>query len=112
MQTVIETNAFLASASKAGISDDERAQLVDYIAADPTVGAIMQGCGGARKVRVAATGGGKSGGFRVITFYGGGDIPVFLLTVYPKTMKESLTDKEKNILATITKEIKATYGRR
>ena len=74
-------------------------------------GAIMPGCGGARKVRFAAFGGGKSGGFRVITYYGSGDIPAFQLTVYVKSMKENLTDKDKNLIAEITKKIKATYGR-
>ena len=35
-----------------------------------------------RKVRIAAKGKGKRGGGRVISFYTGPDIPVFLLNVF------------------------------
>ena len=53
MHTVIETNAYLAAAKDAGMGEDERDAIVDLIAADPQVGEIMPGCGGARKLRVA-----------------------------------------------------------
>lgn len=68
MQTVIETEAYLRHAKAAGMTDDERADLVTYIAENPQAGEIMPGCGGARKVRFARTGGGKSGGYRVVTY--------------------------------------------
>lgn len=55
----------------------------------------MPGCGGARKWRMAGRGKGKSGGYRVITFYGGVDMPVFLLDVFGKGSKSNLTDAEK-----------------
>ena len=48
------------------------------------------GTGGARKVRFAKTGHGKSGGYRVITYYGGDDIPVFLMDVYAKGARQSI----------------------
>ena len=67
MQSVIETNAYLAAAKDAGMSAEEQQMVVDLIAANPEVGEIMPGCGGARKLRVARPGGGKSGGYRVIT---------------------------------------------
>jgi len=101
MQTVIETPTFLASARDEGIPDDERAAIVSFIADNPTAGALMPGTGGARKVRVAGRGKGKSGGYRVITFFGGDDIPVFLLDVYGKDSKDNLTAAEKNELREI-----------
>ena len=46
MQSVIETNAYLAAAKDAGMSAEEQQMVVDLIAANPEVGEIMPGCGG------------------------------------------------------------------
>ncbi len=56
------------------------------------------GPGGARKLRVAGRGKGKSGGYRVITFYTGRDIPVFLLNVFSKGDRVDLSQAERNEL--------------
>lgn len=64
----------------------------------PEAGDIIKGTGGARKLRFGFRGKGKSGGVRVITYYGGDDIPVFLLDVYDKTVKINLTQAERNAL--------------
>ena len=61
----------------------------------------MRGTGGARKVRFAGRGKGKSGGYRVITFYGGGDIPLFLLDVFGKGSRPNLTKAQHNELRDI-----------
>ena len=106
MHRGIETNAYLAAASDAGLGPDEMAAIVDLLAANPLAGEIMPGCGGARKLRVARPGTGKSGGYRVITYFAGDDVPVFLLTVFGKTEKVNLTKAERNALATLTKRLK------
>ena len=67
VHTVVETRAYLAAADDAGMTEQERAEVVTIIAADPEAGDIMPGCGGARKLRVRKPGTGKSGGYRVIT---------------------------------------------
>lgn len=108
MQTVIETSAYLSAAKDAGMSDDERAAIVDVIASNPQAGEIMPGCGGARKLRYAKPGKGKSGGYRVITYFGGDDVPAFLLTVFGKGEKASLSQGERNALAVLTKSLKST----
>lgn len=105
MHTVIETNAYLAAAKDAGMSADEQAAVVDTLAANPQAGDVMPGCGGARKLRVAKPGTGKSGGYRVITYFGGDDVPVFLLTVFGKNEKANLAKAERNMLATMTKKL-------
>jgi hypothetical protein len=56
----------------------------------------MPGTGGARKVRFAQPGEGKRGGYRIITFFTGADIPVFLLSVFTKNEKSDLSKDEKN----------------
>lgn len=68
MHTVIETPGYLASARDENVTEEERAEIVSFLAANPDAGDIMAGTGGARKVRFAGRGKGKSGGYRVITF--------------------------------------------
>ena len=106
MHSVIETNAYIAAAADAGMGGDEMAAVVDVLAANPEAGDIMPGCGGARKLRVARPGKGKSGGYRVITYFAGADVPVFLLTVFAKNEKANLTKGERNTLATLTKRLR------
>lgn len=112
MQTVIETNAFIRAAKVAGMDDAERMAVVDLIAANPEAGDVMPGCGGARKLRVARPGGGKSGGYRVVTYFAGKTAPVFLLTVFPKNMKTDLTKAEQNDFAAACKTLVASLGGR
>lgn len=94
------------------MTGDERRAVVDRIAVDPTAGDMMQGSGGCRKVRIAKRGKGKSGGYRVITAYGGDDIPVFLLTVFAKGERVNLTKAERNSLKQQTKKIYENYRQR
>ena len=108
--TVIETAAFLRKANDAGMSADERFDLVSLIAAEPDSGDVISGTGGVRKVRFAAEGRGKSGSYRVITLYTGSNLPVFLLTVYPKGSRSNLTKVERNELAKLTKTLVDTYA--
>lgn len=94
VHTVVETPGFLADARGLGLTDAERWSMVVWIAANPMAGEVMEGTGGARKVRFAGKGKGKSGGYRVITFYSGIDVPVFLLNVFVKNERANLTPKE------------------
>lgn len=110
MQTVVETNAYLSAAHDVGMSSEEQQAAVDLIPANPRAGDIMPGCGGARKLRIARPGGGKSGGYRVITYFGGDDIPTFLLTVFGKNEKTNLTKAERNALVSLTKTLADSFG--
>ncbi len=107
-QTVAEMPEFIQCA-KGVLSDAERSALIGHLAANPTAGDLMEGTGGARKLRWGALGKGKRGGCRVITFYAGTDIPVFLLTVYAKGDKANLTKAERNELRAILTEIARRY---
>lgn len=106
---MIETPSFLADAKDAGLTNTERMAILDLIAADPTIGDEIVGSGGARKVRVGGRGKGKSGGYRVITFYTGPDIPVFLLNMFGKGEKANLSKAEVNALRTILDQIAESY---
>jgi len=98
VHVVVETSEFLRRAKECGVSDAERAEIVDCIAANPMAGDEISGTGGARKVRFARRGQGKSGGYRVITFYSGVDIPVFFITMFAKNEKSNISQAEKNAM--------------
>ena len=53
MQTVVETPAFLSDARSMGLVEGERLAIVAWIAANPAAGDLIEGTGGARKVRFA-----------------------------------------------------------
>jgi len=94
------------------MSEAELEALEQLVARDPQAGTLIAGTGGCRKIRLAGRGKGKSGGYRVVTFYSGVDIPVFLLTAFSKGEKANLTKAERNALAQLTKELVASYERR
>ena len=97
VQTVVETPTYLAIANKL-FSEEERADVVALVAADPECGDVIRGTGGFRKVRVARKGMGKSGGARVVYIWRNFRFPVFLITVFPKNEKENLSMEERNTL--------------
>jgi hypothetical protein len=109
VHTVVETPLFLGDARSLGLPDAERLAIVTWIAANPAAGDIIEGTGGARKVRFAGKGKGKRGGYRVITFFAGTEIPVFLLNIFAKNEKTDLTPKERRVLKTVLAEIVKTY---
>lgn len=67
----------------------------------------MPGTGGCRKLRWRKPGQGKSGSYRVVTYFDGEDIPVILLTVFGKGEKTNLTKGERNLLAKATAQMAA-----
>jgi hypothetical protein len=110
LHTIVETPEFLAQA-RGLLSDQDRSELVDFLARNPTAGDLMQGTGGGRKLRWGVKGKGKRGGARVITFYGGSQMPAFLLTVFGKGERANLTKAERNELRAILAHLVAEYRR-
>ena len=103
MHTVVETPEYLAAAKKARMSDDERDWVVRYISENATAGVVVEGTGGARKVRVPKEGGGKSGGYRVVTYYANENTPVLLISVISKSMVENFSEAAKKFFKSIIK---------
>jgi hypothetical protein len=81
-----------------GFTDDDLHELQNELLINPQAGRVIQHTGGARKIRVAAMGHGKSGGARVIYV----DIliseKIYLLTAYPKGKKEDLSPDDKRVI--------------
>jgi hypothetical protein len=98
MHTVIETADYLQDAKDAGLSAGEMAAIIEIISSDPKAGDVMVGTGGARKLRFGAGGTGKRGGVRTVHYFGGDDVPVFMLAVIKKGDRENLSKAECNAL--------------
>lgn len=109
LQTVVELPEFLRRA-KAIMVEDERAALVDFVAAHPEAGVSLGG--GLRKLRFARRGGGKSGGYRTVYVWGGIAVPIFLVTVFAKNEKDNLGKAEQAELVALSKDLIAHYGDR
>jgi hypothetical protein len=112
METVVETPAYLRQAKAVGMTEAEMTDVVSAIAADPLSGNLLVGSGGCRKVRFGGKGKGKSGGYRIITFVGGGDLPVFLLWVLSKGSTAALTRAQTNALSVATQSLQEDYTKR
>jgi hypothetical protein len=106
--TVVETPEFVAGVSRV-LTEGERLELIDYLAANPMAGDLMQGTGGARKLRWGAKGRGKRGGARVITFFGGPTVPVFLLAIFSKGERANLSRAERNELHQVLARLVEEY---
>jgi hypothetical protein len=107
LREIVETNAYLSAADRAGMTEEDREAVVNYIAANPKAGDLIKGTGGVRKVRIARPNTGKSGGWRVLTAFVADVAPVYLLTVYGKNQKGNISKAEANAFAALMKALKA-----
>ena len=87
------------------LTDDEYSGLQVDLAENPELGDLIKGGGGIRKVRCAVQGRGKSGGVRVIYYWLKDGYQIYMLLVYPKSKKDTLTDRETAILHDLVKEL-------
>ena len=92
------------------LKEEEKSSIINYLAAHPQSGDLLQGAGGIRKLRWSAQGKGKSGGVRVIYYYYNATIPLFLLTVFGKGEKANLSKAERNTLSKLTDFLLKQYG--
>ena len=87
------------------LTDDEYAGLQQVLVVNPDAGDIVKGGGGIRKLRHALPGRGKRGGVRVIYYWLRKDGQIYMLLIYPKSKKDTLTARETAILFELVKEL-------
>lgn len=107
MQTVVETPTFMRQADKL-FSEDEKRELIDFLAKNPLAGDKIPGTGGVRKLRFSSSGRGKRGGARVIYYYLDEAMPVYALLAYTKATKIDLTPDERRAVSALAAALKAT----
>ena len=108
--TVVETPFFIRK-SAALLTENERSELIFFLGTNPEAGDIVPETGGIRKVRWALKGRGKSGGVRVIYYFHGDLLPLFLLTAYAKNQKANLTKSERNEYKRLIPILVKTYAK-
>jgi len=106
MRTVAETPIFSRQADKL-FSENERRELIDFLANNPMAGDEIKGTGGVRKLRFAASGRGKRGGARIVYYYLDDYVPLYALLAYAKNVQGDLTAEEKRTIAALAAAIKA-----
>jgi hypothetical protein len=103
--TVCEMTPFSEWADR-HLSETSRASLTDFLAAFPTAGDLVPHSGGVRKLRWRLTSRGKRGGARVVYFFGGNAMPLFLIMAYDKLRKVDLTSDELKRMRELTAQLK------
>jgi hypothetical protein len=112
LQAVAELPQFIRDSEAARLSNEERMEIIDAIAANPTQGDIIRGSGGLRKVRFPRHGKGKSGGYRVITAHFGPDAPVYLVALLSKGERSNFSAAEIASFRKLTSDIGRFWERR
>jgi hypothetical protein len=90
---------------KLNLTDDDLKDFQNFLLENPERGDIVKGAGGVRKVRWQLGNKGKSGGIRCIYMDFETYKTIYLLIVYPKNVKDDLTEKEKQNLKKLVKEL-------
>lgn len=105
-RSFVLTPGFERSWANMNLGDDELQMLQNLLIEDPEAGDVIQGTGGARKVRIPLEGRGKSGGGRVIYV----DVVIreriYLLMAYPKNVQTDLTPEQKKMVRKIVERLK------
>ena len=96
----IETTMFTRRAKEL-MDDAAYITLQKVLVLNPSVGDLIEGTGGIRKVRVAAKGHGKRGGARVIYYHFVSESQIALLMIYPKNEQQDLTADERKALKAV-----------
>ena len=108
MQSVAETPIFTRQTEKL-FTEDEKRELIDFLAHNPLAGDEIPGTGGVRKVRFAASGRGKRGGARIIYYYLDETIPLYALLAYAKNDQGDMTPDQERAVSVVAAAIKANW---
>ena len=102
----IETIVFTKRWHDMDLSDEDLIKLQNNILNTPGIGDIIEGTGGAIKLRSPLPNMGKSGGVRVIYIDIKHKEKVYLIICYSKAKQENLTDEQKKQVKLLVKDLK------
>lgn len=102
----IFTKPFLSSWKAMGLDTDSLKALEEIMLSNPKIGDVIQGTGGARKIRIQLDRRGKSGGGRVIYLDVFQKEKLYFLFAYPKNLQDDLTSEQRKLIKAIVDAIK------
>lgn len=88
-----------------GLDDDNLLELEAALLDNPEIGDVIEGTGGARKMRIQLEGRGKRGGGRIIYLDVFEHENLYLLFAYPKNVQDDLTAEQKKVIRRMIEEI-------
>ena len=89
-----------------GLSEDDLKKLEEILLENPQLGDVIEGTGGARKMRIQIENRGKSGGSRVIYVDVFEKEKLYFLLAYPKNVQDNLTPDQKKQVRKLVEAIK------
>ena len=95
---IFRTKTFERSVRALGVTDSELQALEAAIAADPDAGDVIRGLKGARKIRFAMAGKGKSGGGRAIYVVVRVRDAAYLLLAYAKSAQAEISNDQRKAI--------------
>ncbi len=102
----IYTEPFRRCWKAMGLNDGALLELEAVLLKNPKLGDVIEGTGGARKMRIQLEGRGKSGGGRVIYLDVFEKKNLYLLFAYPKNVQENLTAEQKKAIRQMIEAIR------
>src|SRR5215831_12378041 len=105
---VVELNDFARDARRI-FTEAEIAEMLQHFGMFRQLGVVIQGTGGLRKARWSAGGKGKRSGARVIYYYGGDHMPIFMIAIYTKSERADMTSPEKKAAAKLVKHLQEQW---
>lgn len=89
-----------------GLSEDDLKKLEEILLENPQLGDVIEGTGGARKMRIQIENRGKSGGGREIYVDVFEKEKLYFLLAYPKNVQDNLTPDQKKQVRKLVEAIK------
>ena len=89
-----------------GLSENDLKKLEEILLENPQLGDVIEGTGGARKMRIQIENRGKTGGGRVIYVDVFEKEKLYFLLAYPKNVQDNLTPDQKKQVRKLVEAIK------
>lgn len=107
-KTFIQTKEFSKNWDRLGFHDSDLRRLESQLLLSADKFPIIQRTGGLRKMRFSYEREGKSGGVRVCYVDFVMEEVIYLITVYPKSEKDNLSQKERNEIKKVIDILRAS----
>lgn len=111
LHTVVETEQFMDSVNAANVSAYELKSIVSTLATNPMAGQVMLVRWGTWLFRYKSWYKGMGRRYRIVTFFAGSHMPVFLIDIFADGEKLTYSRAEREQLHLIFTRVSETYGR-